>query len=425
MRVTSRLATRLTVVVTVALGASLCAGVGAAAGTDAGMNAGAARADQPSVPLVVNLNLVVNFAYMTDSPDLVLSLERINDEGYTWAATSKISAADVKMNKADYGGSDVERREDLAASHHIFTRFFSDEDEHVGGTVLMASREVFDELLSKGATSIDIVDIPGEKGMTFTPGVIYERKNFRGTLQKIGIESQRIIVDGEPEMVRVLHAKGRLTARELTRDYEFWWANDPASRLLLHYKSEDYVEFRVVRIDYPDRGEGGPQKGKMEGELSGNGSGGGGFGDLMGKSASDGGKLKKRAVLPPGEDAKGGEEKKVCRAPANGLYFATGSAEILAPSRPALDRIAGLLKKHADWKVTIEGHTDNVGGDESNLTLSRNRAAAVKTELTGGYGIDRDRIQTEGYGRKRPVDTNDTVEGRAHNRRVEVSRICR
>jgi|GEM_PF-1442123 len=381
--------------------------------------------DVVTVPLVRGLNVVVNFSYMTNSPDLVLSLERIDDDGYKWLSVSKISGADAQQGKADYGGSDIELRNDLVASHHIFTRFFADEDEHVGGTVLMASAEVFSELATKGTTAIDVVDIPGEKGMTFKPGVTYERKNFRGSLQKVGIETQRIIVDGEPTMVSVLHAKGTLKARDMTRDYEFWWANDQSSRLLMRYKSEDYVEFRVVRIDNPDAGSSGPAMSRFEAALEGNGTGGGGKHELKAEGNDSAGKLKKRDVLPPADDPKGAADKKVCRAPANGLYFATGSAEILAPSRSALERVATLLKKHADWTVTIEGHTDNVGGDESNLVLSRNRAAAVKTALTTQFAIDAGRLKTEGYGRNRPIDTNDTPDGRAHNRRVEISRVCR
>jgi len=384
-----------------------------------------AAPDVVTVPLVRGLNVVINFSYMTNSPDLVLSLERIDDEGYKWLSVSKISAADAQQGKADYGGSDTELRNDLAASHHIFTRFFADEDEHVGGTVLMASAEVFSELTTKGTTNIDVVDIPGEKGMTFSPGVTYERKNFRGSLNKVGIETQRIIVDGEPALVSVLHARGTLKARDLTRDYEFWWANDRNSRLLMRYKSEDYVEFRVVRIDNPATDSSGPAMSRFEAALSGSGTGGGGGDELKAEGNDSSGKLKKRDVLPPDDEPTGAGDTKICRAPANGLYFATGSAEILAPSRPALERVAALLKKHPDWTVTIEGHTDNVGSDDSNLLLSRNRAAAVKTALTTQFAIDASRLKTEGYGRKRPIDTNDTPDGRAHNRRVEIARNCR
>jgi len=129
-------------------------------------------------------------------------------------------------------------------------------------------------------------------------------------------------------------------------------------------------------------------------------------------------------VLPPDDDQPGGPPARVCTATLRGVYFSTGSAEILAPSRPALNAVADMLRKHADWTIAIEGHTDNVGDDAANLTLSRNRAAAVRNELIGHYAIDAARIRTDGFGRKHPVDTNDTADGRAHNRRVELTRGC-
>jgi outer membrane protein OmpA-like peptidoglycan-associated protein len=385
--------------------------------------AGAAPAPAPPVRLVRNLNLVLNFPFAGNSPDLVLSLERVDGDGFSFQAASAISAADARLNKADYGGADVERSEDLKSSHHIFTRFFADEDEHAGGTVLLASSEVFEELRGKGLTTIDVVDIPGEKGMVYTPGVVYPRKNFRGTLEKVALETQRVIVDGAPVLLPVLHARGVLKARELTRQYDFWWLNDAAARLLLHYQSEDYMEFRVVRIDHPQPDDGEAGGGPVTAALSGKGSGGGAHPQLEAEGGADLGRMQRRR-LSTEDDKEGEPDVKTCRATVNGVYFSTGSAELLTPSRAAIARIAAILQRHADWQVTIEGHTDNVGGDDYNLTLSRNRAAAVRQELTTRYGIDPARVKSQGYGRKRPVDSNDTAEGRSHNRRVEIARGC-
>jgi outer membrane protein OmpA-like peptidoglycan-associated protein len=72
--------------------------------------------------------------------------------------------------------------------------------------------------------------------------------------------------------------------------------------------------------------------------------------------------------------------------------------------------------------LAINGHTDNVGGDQSNLNLSRRRAAAVKDALVTRHGIAADRLTTAGMGRSQPKDTNETLEGRAQNRRVELVR---
>ena len=79
-----------------------------------------------------------------------------------------------------------------------------------------------------------------------------------------------------------------------------------------------------------------------------------------------------------------------------------------------------MLKAHPDLKLTIEGHTDNVGDAAANQTLSEQRAAAVAQYLETTYQIDASRLATKGYGATKPVASNDTPEGRQQNRRVEL-----
>jgi OOP family OmpA-OmpF porin len=103
-----------------------------------------------------------------------------------------------------------------------------------------------------------------------------------------------------------------------------------------------------------------------------------------------------------------------------GILFATGKAELQPESRPVLKEIASTLKQHADLKILIEGHTDNVGASASNLALSDARAAAVKAALVADFGIDGARITTKGFGDTKPAVPNTTATGRAQNRRVEI-----
>ena len=103
-----------------------------------------------------------------------------------------------------------------------------------------------------------------------------------------------------------------------------------------------------------------------------------------------------------------------------GILFATGKAELQPESRPVLKEIASTLKEHADLKVLIEGHTDNVGTPAANLSLSDARAGAVKAALVADFGIGAERITTKGLGDTKPAVPNTTAEGRAQNRRVEV-----
>ena len=110
------------------------------------------------------------------------------------------------------------------------------------------------------------------------------------------------------------------------------------------------------------------------------------------------------------------------RAEIYGIYFDFDSDQIRSESEPVLAEIADVLKKQPEWKLSVEGHTDNVGGDKHNLVLSQSRAASVINALVTRHQISADRLSPTGYGASKPKATNDTVEGRALNRRVELVR---
>ena len=101
-----------------------------------------------------------------------------------------------------------------------------------------------------------------------------------------------------------------------------------------------------------------------------------------------------------------------------GIEFETGKAQIKPESLSKLKKAVRALKKHSEMKVEIGGHTDNVGSEEDNTTLSRKRAEAVARYFSD-LGIAADRLTAVGYGPTKPVAGNDTPEGRAKNRRVE------
>lgn len=101
------------------------------------------------------------------------------------------------------------------------------------------------------------------------------------------------------------------------------------------------------------------------------------------------------------------------------LHFATNKTRILSSSEEALEALFGYLERNPEIRIKIMGHTDNVGKDAANQRLSEGRAQAVREDLIK-RGIDASRIEAEGYGETRPIDTNDTEEGRQNNRRVEV-----
>jgi outer membrane protein OmpA-like peptidoglycan-associated protein len=101
------------------------------------------------------------------------------------------------------------------------------------------------------------------------------------------------------------------------------------------------------------------------------------------------------------------------------VLFETGKAELLPGAMRTIDKVAEFLIKNPQRNVLIEGHTDSVGSDEYNLTLSEQRANSVRTALID-YEVPPERITIKGYGKKFPVASNDTASGRQQNRRVEI-----
>jgi OOP family OmpA-OmpF porin len=102
----------------------------------------------------------------------------------------------------------------------------------------------------------------------------------------------------------------------------------------------------------------------------------------------------------------------------HGINFDVDKAIIKPESMGTLNMIVGILKDNPDLKFEIDGHTDNTGDAAHNITLSQQRADAVKTQLLS-MGVNATRLSTKGFGDTKPISDNTTPEGRANNRRVE------
>ncbi|MBZ0169582.1 MAG: OmpA family protein, partial [Kofleriaceae bacterium] len=102
-----------------------------------------------------------------------------------------------------------------------------------------------------------------------------------------------------------------------------------------------------------------------------------------------------------------------------GVNFAFNSAELTPPSLTILDGVAEILTKHPDVKVIIAGHTDSIGTAQYNKKLSQRRTESVRNYLIS-RGVNAANLTAVGFGEEKPIASNDTDEGRANNRRVEL-----
>jgi len=253
------------------------------------------------------------------------------------------------------------RRSDLRDAH-LYHWNFSGDREIPGSTAIGVSTAVLDDLRNAGQTELSV-----PAGVE--PGVL------TGPLLRVEPTAvpYDVIVNDERTTLSAIHARGRLGR------WEFWILDDPADPLALQWTlGGTGVRLTVVRIAFPiDRPS-----------------------EKIARTLATGG-----------------------RAVVYGIYFDFGSDHLKPESDVVLAEIAGVLEAHPAWSLAIEGHTDNIGGESYNLDLSRRRAAAVKRALADRYHVDSGRLRADGFGASRPKDTNETLAGRARNRRVELVKV--
>jgi outer membrane protein OmpA-like peptidoglycan-associated protein len=299
----------------------------------------------------------------------------------SWALPDPKAPDGVRRVKARM----MNRAEDLRSAHRLITWYLSGDAEVFPGAISSRlSSAMFDELKTQGSTAIVLGAVSASDGGVLG-GLLTGRKYFRGTLARVGASSVRVLVDGVATALPALQVKGQVAVGGDQGELELWIYDSAEAPLLLKQRFQG-TESQLVRVQRPDSNA---HRGKLQG---------GGI-DILGGAT--------------------------CRAELNGVYFLSCSAQLLPDSRPAIQAVAAALKAAPDWALTIEGHTDNIGTEASNLDLSKRRAEALKTELVTREGIAAARLATAGFGAKRPVDNNDTLVGRAHNRRVELVRDCK
>ncbi len=127
-------------------------------------------------------------------------------------------------------------------------------------------------------------------------------------------------------------------------------------------------------------------------------------------------------VIEASADAWADQLNRNGRVSVYGIQFDTGKATLRLESEKVLEEVAKLLRANAELYLLVAGHTDNVGSDAVNLTLSQQRADAVIAWL-GGKGIERQRLTGAGFGARKPLADNGTDEGKAKNRRVDLIKL--
>ena len=286
---------------------------------------------------------------------------------------------------------------DMATSHRVMSYYEIGKMEHYpGSTGWGTSAEVVNQLRSTGASELLLAANPDPILTMYTMSKNKDQMvGWNGhplnkcELQRVGAAdvSMPMLVNGERVELPVIHGMCKIGSD----DMHLYILDQPSNPLLLASQGEEGLT-QMVKIDFPP--------------------------EVPGETASS-------AAPNAGSGAASSMEKALeQKKPVEiyGIYFDFNSATIKPDSEAVLKQISDILHRNPSWKLSVSGHTDNIGDAAFNQGLSERRAAAVKDALVTRYGIAADRLTTRGYGASRPIETNSTLEGRARNRRVELQR---
>lgn len=347
----------------------------------------APAATQVKVPLCAGLTIVGAVSEPHGDYEPIVTVQSIGDSAVNLQYSTQVATRTGALRQVDVRRSVL--LSDLRASTFFLNWFVSSASATIpGSTAIGTSSAVLRSLKTKGTAELALVDRENSglvADRTQSPNIYQHLMAY--PLQRVGSGSATlpVIVNDVKADLPVVHATGTYMGDTV----EFFFLDDESNPLALKSRRHSTIaggpteHTQVVKISYrcqPD------------------------------SPAATAVSRLERTLLESG------------RVDVYDIYFRFNSDEIRKESEPTLQEIAALLRRQPTWKLAIEGHTDSIASDAYNLELSARRAASVKRALTQRHGADGNRLSTSGAGEARPKDRNDTLDGRARNRRVELVR---
>jgi outer membrane protein OmpA-like peptidoglycan-associated protein len=395
-----------------------------------------------TIPLCTGLTIVTAVSQPSGDYESIKTIQTISDTEVRLKYSAEMRYNDIfsssgpELKTVNFGRTMLVK--DLQSATDYQQVYLEKSVEKIPGTTgIGTSTAVLQNLKSKGQSKFGFSVAYPELVLTTDPRKIPNYYSYlqRGVLQRVaGPATVSVIVNDVPMDLPVVHAQGTLVGDKV----DFQFLDDPANPLTLAFGigvgaikplTPDEIQFcantkkhgieppaalhcdkpnggdrdtlRVVKIEY-----------RCQAPSPGGGGGGGkGAGQVPGGLGSGSGSGLEKALA---------NRQKV---DVYSIYFSFNSDALRDESTPTLKEIADILTRHPDWRLDVNGHTDGIGADQYNLDLSKRRAAAVVKALVTSYHIDAGRLKSAGFGKSQPKDTNDTLEGRARNRRVELMRF--
>lgn len=401
------------------------------------------------IPLCAGLTIVTAVSQPTGDYESIKTVQTIGPAELRLKYTSEAPSTDMlASNYGEIVKTTIYRkllRDDLKSASLYQQIFAPDSDELIPGTTsLGTSAGVIRALQVKGESALSISNAPTGQPLKASRETRPHAYDFftPGKIRRVAVEKVPLLVNNRTVELEAIRARGEFAGDAA----EFVFLNDEANPLTLRMrlgidalkamnpelketcaslrkahganlapmfandcreKAGDRDTLQVVKIAYHCEGSPPPEAAGGEGSA------------LPGAPPVAGGP----APAGSGEGDLEQALQKSGKADIYSIFFTFNSDVIREESEPTLKEIGALMRKHPGWKLNISGHTDNIASDAYNLDLSRRRAAAVVKALTTRQGIEASRLTSSGQGENAPRDTNDTLEGRAKNRRVELIRL--
>jgi len=316
------------------------------------------------VPLVSGLAITAAVAHPSGDAEVILMVQSVAPDAYRMTFSFE--------GPPEMGSSKVTRRvliKDHREARTMRNWYAESDPETFPGTTPFFSSAIINDLRRDGRAQLILLVATsaatlGQTAVQELPGVV--------TRVESAPVSIPLLVNGRMVDLPAVHAKAEVGAGALRRTADLYVLDDPDNPIILRWRDETRNS-RILKLDFPAA--------SIERELS-----------------------ERRSTE------------------VYGIYFGFGSAAIRPESERVLKDIADTMKRNPAWTLRIEGHTDGLGSDAANLDLSMQRSAAVRDALVGRFAIAADRLSAAGKGEGAPKASNDTAEGRAQNRRVELPR---
>ena len=316
------------------------------------------------VPLAAGLTITAAVSHPAGDAEVILMVQSLAADAYRMTFSFD--------GPAEMGSSQAVRRvlmQDHREARTMRNWYGANDPETFPGTTPFFSSAIINDLRREGSAKLTLLVATSAATLAQTavqalPGSV---KRIEPTAVSVPM-----LVNGRMVDLPCIHARVDAGSGSLRRTADLYVLDDPDNPIILRWRDETRNS-RILKLDFPAA--------SIERELT-----------------------ERRST------------------DVYGIYFGFASATIRPESERVLKEIADALLRNPAWKLRIEGHTDGLGNDAANLDLSKRRSAAVRAALVSRFKIDGGRLLAEGKGEVEPKASNDTADGRAQNRRVELIR---